>query len=174
MLKWLHNAFLSPHPLVSSHSPSQISISFHLSWLSFLHLCSPPPYSLHLTLSHSCFALVLSSGCVESRIAAVLHECVCVCVGLREDCCWYEKHADYRSAHKCFTLHQHHESIASGFKSRLQYHSIHLPLSVLLSGLVLVDSRSLECYCRLRNRVVYYCMTGEKPSIVTVEKCFAR
>lgn len=102
-----------PSPSISHGSASSISVS--------------PPYSLHLTLSRSCFALVLSSGCVESRIAAVLHECVsvCVCVGLREDCCWYEKHADYRSAHKCFTL-QHHGIIASGFKSRLQYLSIHL------------------------------------------------
>lgn len=82
MLKWVHNAFLSPHPLVSSHSPSQISISIHLSQLGFLHLCPPPLYSLHLTLSRSCFALVHSSGCVESRIAAVLH--ACVCVGLSE------------------------------------------------------------------------------------------
>lgn len=119
MLKLIHKAFLYPHPLISNHSPSQTCISFNLSQLCFLQLTFFPSYFLHLTLSHSSPALVHSSGCWR----AVLRQCcarVCVCVQALcvLDCCRCEKHADYRSAHKCFTLHPRHESIASGFKSR--------------------------------------------------------
>lgn len=158
----MHSSRFQPLPLSNIH--------IHPSQLSF------PPYSLHLTL----FLMLCSSAQLRLRgeqdcssVAASAR----VCVTLREDWCWYEKHEDYRSAHKCFTLQPHDECIASGFKSRLYSPSFHLSPSFCpssLSSLVAVDWRSLECHCRLRSVSSTNAWPERNRDCDTPLKCFMR
>lgn len=183
MLKWIHKAFLNPHPLISSHSPSQMSISFNLSRLCFLQLTFFPLIFLTsdplLLISRASAQL----GLLESSIAC---KCVCVCVQAScvLDCCWCESHADYRSAHKCFTLHPCYESIASGFKSCQQYPCIHLCLlffykHVSLSCLVLLDLsvgyRGLSCPNAWpeRNRAHSHCWNAFWETVFALDRALS-